>query len=159
MNQPSKPIESHIENNHPRYLVEQFVNSLLLETQSGSMLKWHFEEGKGSAAYCICEGYKLLLIPELLSSDQDRFSLFRVDTETNESCLLMNEYSYLSHPSQLRDLYQAVSESIDEYTQDPLAAYMRSFVQKSNERQCLYVLLDAAEMTCSMMKNLLQNQE
>lgn len=152
-------IKPHEENNHSRYLVEQFVNSLLLETQSGSMLKWYFEEGKGSAAYCICEGYKLLLIPELLSSDRDRFSLFRVDTETNESCLLMNEYSYLSHPSQLRDLYQAVTESIDEYAHEPLAAYMRSFLQKSNERQCLYVLLDAAEMSCSMMRNLLQNQE
>lgn len=135
--------------------VTDFVNSLLLETQQ-EMVRWDFEDGPGSVVSCICEGQKLLLTPELITTETKRFSFSYINAVSGKSCVLMQAQTTPDYPSELRNLYEAVSEQINERP-DEVNCFMKIFIKRSNERQALYSILDALRLAEATLSTLLRD--
>lgn len=142
-------------NEEPKYLTERFVEALSLETQTGE-IRWHFEQGYGTPAHCICEGRKLTLIPDYSDPDMDGYTLHSADIEGNDSCLLMGTKGVPEAPSRLRNLYQDILEASTQ-NPEPALAHMETFIKKSAERQCLYSIIDAVKLLHRTITNNLKD--
>lgn len=128
----------------PENLTERFVEALSLETQTGE-IKWHFKDGYGSPAKCICDGRELTIIPDYSDPDQDSYTLYSAAIDGTDSCMLMSAKGVPAMPNRLRNLYEDITEAAGKET-EPALAHMETFIRKSAERQCLYSIVDAVKL-------------
>ena len=149
-------INSFFESNESESVGDRFVNALMLETQTAGLL-WQFEYGPGSPAHCVCEGRKLVLIPYLDDPETDRYTLISIDMTTGARYYVIGTTSRRDHPDQLRDLYQDITESLQDCNREAAIKHMEIFLRKSAERQCLYAILDSIKLLQTTIANLMQN--
>ncbi len=128
----------------PKHLTDHFVEALSLETQTGEIL-WNYEAGYGTPAHCICEGRKLIIVPDYSDPDKDGYTLYSAAIDGTDSCMLMGTKGVPEIPSRLRNLYQDIFEASGK-NPTPALTHMETFVKKSAERQCLYSIMDAIKL-------------
>lgn len=134
-----------------KHTTERFVEAHSLETQTGE-IKWHFTDGYGSPAKCICEGRELTIVPDYSDPDQDGYTLCSAAIDGTDSSMLMGTKGSPEYPNQLRNLYEDIVEAITQKS-EPVFEHMETFIRKSAERQCLYSIMDAVKLLYSTITN------